>query len=65
MTKVNSVIVNLFDEARRNGVAKATLSRILFGDICQEFGKIKYKKEGEFNIQLMCDKEVHIFIMKY
>lgn len=64
MNNVNPVIVNLFDEARRNGVAKATLSRVLFGDICQEFGKINYKKEAEFNVQLMCDKNVHIFIMK-
>lgn len=65
MTNVNLVIVGLFDEARRNGVARATLSRVLFADICQEFGKINYKEEPVFNVQLMCDKEVHIFIMKY
>ena len=65
MTNINPIIVGLFDEARRNGVAKATLSRVLFANVCREFGKINYKKEPEFNVQLMCDKEVHIFIMKY
>ena len=63
---INPLIAELFYEANRNGVAKAKFERSVFNLICRELSKINYKiDEPKFSIQLMCDEQVNIFIMKY